>query len=271
MSVPNSNSLSHIDQMGREIKIKNTPKRIISLVPSQTELLYDLGLRDEIVGITKFCIHPKELFKEKTRIGGTKSIDLKKIELLNPDLIIGNKEENQQEQLEELMNKYPVWISDIKTLKEALDMIKEIGKLVDKTEKSEEIVKEIESRFQEFNNLKKVKISTAYFIWRKPFMTVGRDTFINSMLELCKFENVFGEELRYPEITEEILHKAAPEIILLSSEPYPFKEKHFEELKAICPNAKVILVDGEMFSWYGTRLLQAPDYFKSLLKTIYAY
>src|ERR1700741_1030662 len=118
------------DQMNREIELKGSPKRIISLVPSQTELLWHLGLREELVGITKFCVHPEEMFHTKPRVGGTKKFDLKKIAELKPDLIIGNKEENEQVQIEELMKQYPVWMSDITNLDQALDMISRVGALV---------------------------------------------------------------------------------------------------------------------------------------------
>ena len=256
------------DQLNRKIDLPSKPLRIISLVPSQTELLYDLGLRDEVVGITKFCVHPEEWFKIKTRVGGTKKYDFEKIKALNPDLIIGNKEENEKEQIEELMKDYNVWMSDIYTLKDAYDMITRIGTLVGKQQEATNLKLEIESKFNQFqqptaNNQQLV----SYFIWNKPYMVAGNNTFINEMLKVCGFKNVFEQE-RYPEIDAEQLAKANPEIILLSSEPYPFKEKHIQEFKAICPNAKVLIVDGEIFSWYGSRLLQAPAYFKQLIESI---
>lgn len=256
------------DQLNRKLELSSKPIRIISLVPSQTELLYDLGLRDEVVGITKFCVHPEEWFRSKTRVGGTKKYDLEKIKALNPDLIIGNKEENEKEQIEELMKNYNVWMSDIYTLKDAYDMITRIGTLVGKQQEATTLKLKIESEFNQFqqpttNNQQLV----SYFIWNKPYMVAGNNTFINEMLKVCGFKNVF-ETIRYPEITAEQIAKTNPEIILLSSEPYPFKEKHIQEFKAICPNAKVLIVDGEIFSWYGSRLLKAPAYFKQLIESI---
>lgn len=258
------------DQLNRKIEIPFPPKRIISLVPSQTELLYDLGLRDEVVGITKFCVHPEEWFRSKVRIGGTKKYDPEKIKQLQPDLIIGNKEENEQGQIEELMKHYNVWMSDIFTLKDALNMISSIGALVGKNEESIHLKLRIESAFQNFNfrNPPSEIRNVSYFIWRKPYMVAGNNTFINEMLRCCGFNNVFADHSRYPEITEQQLATANPELILLSSEPYPFKEKHLMEFKAICPDAKIITVDGEIFSWYGSRLLQAPAYFEKLLASI---
>ena len=270
----------YTDQLNRKINLPSKPQRIISLVPSQTELLYDLGLRDEVVGITKFCVHPEEWFRSKIRVGGTKQYDFEKIKSLNPDLIIGNKEENEKEQIEELMKDYNVWMSDIYTLKDAYDMITRIGALVGKQQEATNLKLEIESKFQQLKNpppapskggqilpQTQIELRAAYFIWKNPYMVAGNNTFINEMLNVCGFKNVF-ETLRYPEVDAKQLAEANPEIILLSSEPYPFKEKHLEEFKIICPDAKVMIVDGELFSWYGSRLLKAPEYFRQLIEKI---
>ncbi|MFL5765559.1 MAG: ABC transporter substrate-binding protein [Bacteroidia bacterium] len=260
---------SFTDQLNRQISIPSIPRRIISLVPSQTELLYDLGLRDEVVGITKFCIHPEEWFRTKTRVGGTKKINFEKIHALQPDLIIGNKEENEREQIEELMKHYNVWMSDIYTLKDALGMIACMGPLLGKNEEATNLKLEIESRFHRFRQqaTDSQQPKTAYFIWSNPYMVAGTGTFINEMLNICGFRNVF-ETARYPEVTAEQIREADPELILLSSEPYPFRDKHIAGFKVICPDAKVIIVDGEMFSWYGSRLLRAPEYFRQLIADV---
>jgi ABC-type Fe3+-hydroxamate transport system substrate-binding protein len=259
-----------IDQMANELNLAVTPKRIISLVPSQTELLFDLGLRDDVVGITKFCIHPNEWFLSKAKVGGTKTIDFEKIKQLGPDLIIGNKEENDQDQIEELMKHYPVWMSDINTLKHAFDMITRIGMMIDKNFEAINLKLKIEAEFKnlELRNKPNKILNVAYFIWRNPIMAAGNNTFINEMLQKSGFQNVFAlvDYDRYPIVSSEQLKHLNPQIIFLSSEPYPFQEKHFQEFKFICPNAKVILVDGEMFSWYGSRLLQAPQYFSQLIE-----
>lgn len=257
------------DQLNRKIEIPFPPKRIISLVPSQTELLYDLGLRDEVIGITKFCVHPEKWFRSKTRIGGTKKYDFEKIKQLQPDLIIGNKEENEQMQMEELMKHYNVWMSDIYSLEEALSMIACVGALVGRNEEATNLKLQIEAFFRNFTDTShSPPLNVAYFIWRKPYMVAGSNTFINEMLLHCGFNNVFSGYSRYPEVTEQQIANACPEVILLSSEPYPFKENHIREFQAICSNSKVITVDGEIFSWYGSRLLQAPAYFKKILESI---
>ena len=250
------------DQMGRQISIPYPPQRIISLVPSQTELLFDLGLDMEIIGITKFCIHPREKFKRSTKIGGTKMLDLAKIRELKPDLIIGNKEENDRIQVEHLMNEFPVWMSDIQVLPEAIDMIKQIGELTGRSEKAALIADDINEQFLNLNKKHK-PARTAYFIWKDPYMLAGKQTFIDDILRRGGFENAIYDD-RYPEISIDQLKKLKPECIFLSSEPYPFKDEHVKEIQSICPDARVSIVDGEMFSWYGSRLLLSPAYLRSL-------
>ncbi|MEM6963513.1 MAG: helical backbone metal receptor [Bacteroidota bacterium] len=257
------------DQMGRTVEIVTPPKRIISLVPSQTELLFYLGLDEEVVGLTKFCVHPVAKFKAKPRVGGTKKYNFEKIRALQPDLIIGNKEENDQAQIEALAEEFPVWMSDILTLEDALEMIDAVGQLVGKIAKAELLVEKLIIQFgklQEDLAAKKDRPGVAYFIWKKPMMVAGSQTFINEMLQIAGFKNIFGHLKRYPRITEEMLVAARPEVVLLSSEPFPFRAKHVKEIKEICPNAVIQLVDGELFSWYGNRLLLATDYFKKLRK-----
>ncbi len=256
-----------IDQLGRKLVFETHPKRIVSLVPSQTELLHYLGLDNEVIGVTKFCVHPDEWFRHKTRIGGTKNVNIKVIKTLKPDVIIANKEENVQEQIDALQGIAPVWVSDVNNLEDALQMIKAIGFLTGKNEKANNLLETIKLRFNQLKT-QNLQILACYLIWRDPYMTVGGDTFINSMLGFCGFKNVFKNEKRYPEITLQQVASLNCQIILLSSEPYPFKQKHIDEIQAILPNTKIVLVDGEMFSWYGNRLLNAADYFEELTKTL---
>lgn len=255
------------DQMGRTVTLPQLPQRIVSLVPSQTELLFDLGLEDRIVGLTKFCIHPKEKVKQKTRIGGTKNFKLDVIDELQPDLIIGNKEENYEEGIVALQAKYPVWMSDIYTLEDALEMISQVGQLTGTEAKAQELVQGIATGFEKLKPAQPV-IPTAYFIWRNPYMAVGSNNCIDYMLQRCGFHNVLADQPRYPEISPEQLRDANPRLILLSSEPYPFQEKHFAEFQQICPEAEIRIVDGEMFSWYGSRLLKAPAYLQRVVDEV---
>lgn len=252
------------DMMGREITIPFPPKRIISVVPSQTELLYDLGLGDAVVGITKFCVHPEEWFRNKTRVGGTKSLDVEKIKELNPDLIIANKEENTQEEIEALAKDFPVWVSDIHNIPQALQMIQVVGQLTGRENETNKLVDDIVWGFKNIKRAPQPK-RVAYYIWKDPWMSIGGDTFISNMIQTIGWENVLKERERYPEVSLHALKAYQPEAVLLSSEPYPFKEKHIAEIKDILPDAEVLLVDGEMFSWYGSRMKKAVDYMNKLV------
>ncbi|AFD06231.1 ABC transporter substrate-binding protein [Solitalea canadensis] len=255
------------DQMNRIVEINYPPKRIISLVPSQTELLFDLGLAEEVIGITKFCIHPHDKFKSTTKIGGTKTLNFEQIKELSPDLIIGNKEENEQNQMEELMRLFPVWMSDIKTLDDSLQMIGMVGELVGRNEEAQKLQSEIKAGFQQLSELTtkmERNPSVAYFIWKDPYMAAGDETFINDMLNRCGMKNIFSGRGRYPETSLEELQHLSPELVLLSSEPYPFKDKHVAEMRNLIPSAQILLVDGEYFSWYGSRIKGAPKYFKNI-------
>ncbi len=242
------------------------PQKIISIVPSQTELLFYCGLDKEVIGITKFCVHPKQWFTTKTRVGGTKNLNLDLIKKLQPDLIIANKEENVKEQIEELAKDIDVWVTDVNNLEDALQMIKDIGAITHKSDKADRLIKEIKTEFSQLLTINH-KLQTAYLIWQNPYMTAGGDTFINDMMKYCGLENIFENKTRYPELTIEQLSTANCQLILLSSEPYPFAQKHVDELQQLLPGKKIILVDGEMFSWYGSRLLKAPSYFKSIMKS----
>ena len=258
------------DQIRHVFNLPNIPTRIISLVPSQTELLYDFGLEEKIVGITKFCIHPQEWFETKNRVGGTKKLNFDKIAALKPDLIIANKEENTKEEIEKLQKLYPVFTSDISNLTDSLEMIKLLGEIVGKVQKSNQIVKRIESNFKQLDSiLKSDKKSVLYLIWKNPFMSIGKDTFIDDMLTHCGFENIISEKKRYPEISEKELREHSPDFVFLSSEPFPFKEKHVTTIQKITPRSKIVLVDGEYFSWYGSRLIYSPQYFIDLLNNLH--
>jgi len=245
-----------IDQVRRKVKIPNQPLRIISLVPSQTELLFGLGLDERVVGITKFCVHPKDWFRNKTRIGGTKQLNFEAISALNPDLIIANKEENNKEDIERLAEDFPVWVSDINNLDSALEMIEMVGEITG-TDASG-LTEEIRVGFDKLQPIRPTK-KTLYLIWKNPFMAAGSDTFIHDLMNRCGFENVTNQA-RYPELSEEEIIELNPELVLLSSEPFPFTAKHIQELQELLPKAKIKLVDGEMFSWYGSRLKLVPSY-----------
>lgn len=239
--------------------------KVVSLVPSITEALFDLGLTEnEVIGRTKFCIHPEEKVKNVAVIGGTKNINIDKIKSLQPDLILANKEENVKEQVEALMDDYKVIVTNVETIEDNYYLLKHLGTLFNKEDKAQLFNLKI------YDVLHHAKINSAikvaYLIWNNPYMTIGSDTFIHKILEEIGFENIFKDRTRYPEIQTEDLAEA--DLIMLSSEPFPFKEKHIEELKAFYPDKKIMIVDGEAFSWYGTHIAKCEHYFKELLSEI---
>ena len=242
--------------------------RIVSLVPSLTEYLWALGLEQEVVGITKFCIHPKAWWQHKTRVGGTKKVNFKTIETLQPTLIIANKEENTKEDIEQLQLKYDVLLTDITSLEEAYRFLLEIGRKVQREEKSMSLVNQIQAKFQSVVKIGQSS-SFLYFIWKDPYFVVGPQTYIHALLTHFGLVN-FCEIERYPALEQVLNNKdnqsILPDYIFLSSEPFPFEAKHLEEVQVLFPNSKIVLIDGEICSWYGSRMLKAPSYFKDVLQ-----
>lgn len=252
----------------------NSQIRIISLVPSITELLHSLGLSEQVVGITKFCVHPPEWFKTKIRIGGTKNIDIAKIKSLSPTLVIANKEENIKEQIEALTEFTKVLVTDVSNLTDALLLIQQIGIATGTSIEASKMVDTIRRDFAELcdiqTNQQLQSIPCTYLIWQDPYMTIGGDTFINHLLLLAGFSNVFKHQLRYPTVTLSTISETNCKVIFLSSEPFPFKQFHIDSLKKEFPNLLIQLVDGEMFSWYGSRLLLSAPYLKKLKESLTA-
>lgn len=259
--------MTFTDQIGNKITLPSAPKRIISLVPSQSEFLWDIGLRNELIGISKFCVHPAEMHKALERIGGTKSLNLERIKQLHPDLIIGNKEENEKGQIKMLQKEFNVWMSDIYNFEDAFVMMRELGAILGREKLAANIIESAKVSLARIKNMFKGK-SVAYFIWNQPYLFSANNTFIDYVLNYLGFRNVLGHYKRYPEITIGELKSIKPEFCFLSSEPFPFKEQHATELKKLLPDSKIVLVDGEMFSWYGSRLLKLEGYVSELGRQI---
>lgn len=247
------------DQIGHITETQQPVKRIISLVPSITEYICDIGLKENLVGITKFCIKPQELFETCTKIGGTKQVKLELIQTLQPDLIIANKEENTKEDIDFLSRLFPVYISDVNSLEDAYEMMLDLGKLTDKMVESTRLVNQIQELMSELKN-KFLDYKVAYFIWKKPYLLCANKTFIHSVITHLGFKNVVSNIDRYPEMTINEIQFLNPDFCLLSSEPYPFKESDAIEIDQLLKTKKCILVDGELFSWYGSRMLNWKDY-----------
>lgn len=259
---------TYTDPLGNIISLEKAPVRIVSLVPSLTELLFDLGLESHIAGITKFCVHPYHLKSTKEKIGGTKKVHTEKIRLLQPDIIIANKEENTPEIVATLQQIAPVYVTDVNNVDDAVQMIVEFGKIFSVRTQAQQLVDKIEyarADFAKFMDGRPWQRS-AYFIWKDPYMVAGNGTFINEMLQLNHFSNIYAErEGRYPEVVAQKMRiQGDPEVIFLPNEPYPFKDEDAFELGRFTHHAKTVFADGEMFSWYGSRIIKAFAYFKEL-------
>lgn len=249
------------DHTGHSLTLPARPRRIVSLVPSLTELLYDLGLGEEVVGITKFCVHPDEWFRSKTRVGGTKKVEIGRLMALEPDLVIANKEENTREDVEAIRSFCPVYTTDVDSVGSALHMIRDLSVLLGVEAEGGRLEKEIRGSL---GMLRSLNLKAAYLIWKEPWMTVGGDTFIHHMMAAAGIENVFKDKMRYPQLSLADLAESGADLVMLSSEPYPFKTKHIEDLSIFLPDMKIVLIDGEMFSWYGSRMRYFSDYMSAL-------
>ncbi|MBX7242619.1 MAG: helical backbone metal receptor [Bacteroidia bacterium] len=253
------------DDLLRKVGIPFHPKRVISLCPSVTETLYDIGAGNKIVGRTRFCIHPEPEIKTIEVVGGTKKIHFDRVAALQPDLIIAVKEENTPEMVGILEKSYPVFVLDIKTVEDGIRMIGNLGKLTGDERTAGE---NLEVAGKTWNQLKDILLpaSVLYVIWQEPYMVAGRDTYIDSIIEGLGWKNAASRlSGRYPELSPDLITELDPDKILLSSEPFPFREKHIEQFRQLFPRAEVRIVDGEAFSWYGTHLCKSAAYFRSLI------
>jgi ABC-type Fe3+-hydroxamate transport system substrate-binding protein len=266
--------LTITDQCDRRVELAQPPQKIISLVPSQTELLYDLGLENRIAGITRYCVHPDRAMASKQVVGGTKKIVNQRVKDLQPDLIICNKEENTPAIVAFCEQLAPTYVSDVADLESAMQMMADIGQLTNTVERAQELCDQIQSRFALLNTSLSSGSSSSsphalYLIWKNPYMSVGSDTFIHDMMHRGGFENVLNAHQRYPQLTISQMIDLEPDVILFSSEPYNFKKSDEDDVCSAFAKAgktppSCIHVDGELFSWYGSRLLRTPAYLKKI-------
>ncbi len=253
--------------LGRQVRLAGPPQRIVSLCPSITETLFVLGLDARIAGLTRYCIHPEDRVQGKASVGGTKRLKFEVIEALQPDLIIAEKEENNRGDVERLAEQYPVYVTEVVDIPGAFDMIERLGQVCGEADKARQLAAAIDGAWQKLPVLSE-SLKVAYLIWRKPFMAAGSGTFIDAVLQRLGFDNVFAGADRYPEFTLQMLAAENPDVVLLSSEPYPFRDKHQIELEMLLPQADIMLVDGEAFSWYGSHMLDAARYLERFLRLL---
>ena len=253
------------DMLGRTVTYTYPPKRIISLCPGITDTLFALDLQDHVVGRTRYCIHPAPEVQQVPAVAGTKDIRLDAILQLKPDLIIAEKEENTRDIVESLEQHVPVYVAEVQSVDESYTMIENIGDVTDRTAEANDLVSTIQNGFRSLQGV--TSGSVLYVIWRKPYMAAGNTTYIDSLLKTLGFDNSMASfDGRYPELSTYDVKSANPDLVLLASEPYPYKEHHIPEFQEMLPNATIVPIDGEMF-WYGPRMLEATAYFNKLFTT----
>jgi ABC-type Fe3+-hydroxamate transport system substrate-binding protein len=242
------------------------PKRIVSLVPSTTETLFALGASERVVGVTRFCVHPREARERARVVGGTKNPRTEIILSLEPDLVLANQEENRKEDVERLRERIPVRVFFPKNVSEAIADVRSLGELVGESTAASALAVEMERALAAFRATEWRKTRYLYFIWRRPYMVAGPETFVEALLAEAGFVNAAPRDRgRYPEMETEEIARARADVLLLSSEPFPFEEKHREELLSeLGSEVPVVLADGELLSWHGARLREGLPYLSSL-------
>jgi ABC-type Fe3+-hydroxamate transport system substrate-binding protein len=254
------------DASGVPLDLARPPRRIVSLVPSITETLCALGLADALVGVTAYCVAPRDVVRSKTRIGGEKDPDLAAIRALQPDLVIANVEENVRAHVETLRGwGIPVWVTYPRTVAEGLAMIRELGQVTHTGDRAEAILTDLEPLYAHVRtaSARRRPVPVFYAIWRQPWMTIGADTYIHDLLSVCGARNVFDDApTRYPTVTLDEVAARRPEVIVLPDEPFRFRRIHLEDFAPYVDvpavrARRIHLVDGKPFSWHGPRVGEA--------------
>ncbi len=218
------------------------------------------------MGLTRFCVHPEDWKGRKTVVGGTKTINVPRLAGLAPDLVIANKEENPRDEVEAVAEHAPVYVTDVADVAGAVAMIRAVGRLVNRADVAGRLADEVAAGFASL--APGPPLRALALIWRDPWMTVGGDTFVSDVMAHAGLDNVAADRERYPALSADEIGALAPDVVLLTSEPYPFGERHLAETRALAPGARVVLVDGEAFSWYGSRLCQTPAVLRTLSATL---
>ena len=250
--------------------------RLVSLCPSLTELVFDLGLGDSLVGRTKFCVHPEGLVERVETVGGTKNPKVARVVELAPDLVLMNEEENRREDAEALAAAGVACHTSMpRTAAETAAMVRSIGAAVGRGERAEEIASDIERRAARVRRAAapRARVRYAYLIWREPLMAAGAATFVDGLLALAGGENVLADRAeRYPAVSEAELAAAHPDAVLLSTEPFPFADRHAAELaeRTGIARERFHIVDGELLSWHGSRTPAGIDYAERVILQVSA-
>ncbi|MGD0205609.1 MAG: helical backbone metal receptor [Dehalococcoidia bacterium] len=271
---PGRPPLTLVDALGRSLTIRRRPERIVSLVPSLTEALFTFGLEQEIVGVTRFCVEPRQGVADKTKVGGTKALDIAKIRALKPDLVVASAEENSPTDVAQLIDDgCPVFVTLATSVEGAIDLLRELATITGTTAAARPIIQGAKEALATMvaasADLERVRVFCP--IWRNPYMTCGRTTYMGDVIAVCGGRNVFdGRKERYPRLELVEMTALDPQVILLPSEPYRFTKRHkadftvFAEVTAV-KNGHIFLIDGKMLTWYGPRTARSLFEVKRLL------
>ncbi len=256
------------DALGRPLTVNRPPGRIVSLVPSITEALFAFGLGERVVAVTRFCIEPPDGVRDKEKVGGTKDVATARVNELAPDLVIANVEENTRPDIDALIAAgLPVFVTYPRTVRSAIDELRTLAEITGAQDAAAPILAEAEAELAQA--LADQQPTTRVFcpIWRRPWMTIGPDTYMHDLISLCGGENIYADaEGRYPEVTLEDVAQRRPDVVLLPDEPYPFTEKHEAEVIETMPGVRIYLVDGKLMCWYGPRIPEAIRMLRALLR-----
>ena len=261
-------SQSRRDASGVLVALPARPSRIVSLIPSVTELLFALGLEERIAGVTIFCSEPRDRVSKKAKVGREKDPDPARIQALAPDLVIANIEENRRDVVDALRAAgVPVWVTFPRTVAQGIALVRELGDLTDTAPVARALAESLEAAHARVTARIGGRARARVFcpIWRGPYMTINGDTYVNDVLWTCGGENVFARSAdRYPTITLEDVRAAGPDVILLPDEPYRFRAAHLADFTPLTDvpavrTGRIHLVDGKLLSWYGPRIGEALD------------
>lgn len=257
------------DAVGRKHAPATGVVRIVSLVPSITELLFALGLQENVVGRTGFCVHPRAQVRRVSKVGGTKTVDVAKIRKLGPTHLVVNIDENPRATVEELMLTVPnVIVTHPIAPEDNLHLYRLIGGIFGREAQAEALCERFAAELAETRAFAQAlpREQVLYLIWKSPWMTVGRATYISRMLDLVGWDTVPEHaHARYPtiDLKPEVMRHVQQ--VLLSTEPYSFAERHVQQIQEALPvpgRARVALIDGSMTSWYGSRAIEGLRYLR---------
>jgi ABC-type Fe3+-hydroxamate transport system substrate-binding protein len=264
----------YVDGLGRTVEVESPPRRIVSLVPSLTEALFVFGVGKAVVGVTDFCVEPRKAVAGKTKVGGTKTLDVTQVQALRPNLVVASAEENRKEDIQALLQAgLPVFVTLPTTVGGAIDLLEQLAAMTGAVEVGARVVAEAREALAEVeaSNEGRQPVRTFCPIWRNPWMTVGPGTYMHDFITVCGGDNLFGlRHERYPRVQLSEMAERDPEVVLLPDEPYRFERKHVSEISAFrevsaVRTGRIYVVEGKHLCWYGPRIAGSLRYVSGLI------